>query len=390
MSDKPKKKKSIKKTETKSSIKKSETKSSKKGKESSKSKEKKSGTKSKNSISPPPSILDNKTTSSKIEDDQNKLKENLSGNNNQLLSNQNKINKYIIPNNNINNNINIEKCEGCYQGEGYFYCTNCNKVYCKICDDQLHIIPSFRNHERILIENFSNLNMKCYHHNLPLRFFCESCQEPICFNCKNLGPHNNPLHHVGSVFEIYRKYLDSCKFQIEKNLVTKNEKIENILLNIDSLSKENKQTANIILKGINNEFDTEKQIISTKFNQLQEELNQKIDDIGFDIGNSMALDEYNNQSSINNDQIEKMSNISFDFNDDIAFNNENNVLAKVSDNPPRLFEDNNGNQKIMTFDEWLKENPSNFEDDPLFVNIEDDINDKYAEKSDTDEQDWLF
>ena len=39
MSDKPKKKKSIKKTETKSSIKKSETKSSKKGKDS-KSKDK--------------------------------------------------------------------------------------------------------------------------------------------------------------------------------------------------------------------------------------------------------------------------------------------------------------------------------------------------------------
>lgn len=145
-----------------------------------------------------------------------------------------------------------------------------------------------------------------------------------------------------------------------------------------------------IQNHFNNEFDTAKQEISEELNYLQKELNQKIDDIGFDIGNSMALDEYNNQSSINNDQIEKMSNISFDFNDDIAFNNENNVLAKVSDNSPRLFEDNNGNQKIMTFDEWLKENPSNFEDDPLFVNIEDDINDKYAEKDDTDEQDWLF
>ena len=252
MSDKPKKK-SLKKSDTKSSIKKSETKSSKKGKEL-KKKEKK--LKSKGSVSNSP---DNKTTSSKIEIDENKLKENLSGNNNEQL--QNNINN--INNNNINNinKNNIEKCEGCFQGEGYFYCTNCNKIYCKICDDQLHIIPSFRNHERILIENFNNLNMKCYHHNLPLKFFCESCQEPICLNCKTFGPHNNPLHHVGSIFEIYRKYLDNCKNQIEKNLIGKNEKIENILLNIDSLSKENKNTANIILKGINNEFDTAKNII---------------------------------------------------------------------------------------------------------------------------------
>ena len=70
MSDKPKKKKSIKKTETKSSIKKSETKSSKKGKDS-KSKDKKS---SKNSFTHSHSNEDNKSITSKIEEDQSMLK----------------------------------------------------------------------------------------------------------------------------------------------------------------------------------------------------------------------------------------------------------------------------------------------------------------------------
>ena len=266
MSDKPKKKKSIKKTETKSSIKKSETKSSKKGKDS-KSKDKKS---SKNSFTHSHSNEDNKSITSKIEEDQSMLKKNLAGNNNILsnpINNVNNINNMNIINNQIqNSNLNkinptIEKCEGCFQGEGYYYCQNCNKIYCKICDDQLHIIPSFKNHERILIEKFSNLNINCYHHNLPLRYFCESCQEPICFNCKNLGPHNNPLHHVYSIFDVYRRYLNSCKEQIEKNLLTKNESIENVLLNIESISNENKKTANIILKGINNEYDSSLNII---------------------------------------------------------------------------------------------------------------------------------
>ena len=269
MSDKPKKKKSIKKTETKSSIKKSETKSSKKGKNS-KSKEKKSITKSKNSLTHSHSNYDNKSTTSKIEEDQNTLKKNLVGNNN-ILSNQinniNNINNMYNINNINNPNLNkinnpiIEKCEGCFQGEGFYYCQNCNKIYCKICDDQLHIIPSFKNHERIEIDNFTNLNINCYHHNLPLRYFCESCQEPICFNCKNLGPHNNPLHHVYSIFDIYRKYINNCKVEIEKNLLSKNENIENILLNIESLSNENKKTANLILKGINNEYDSSLNII---------------------------------------------------------------------------------------------------------------------------------
>ena len=92
MSDKPKKK----------SLKKSDTKSSKKGKEL-KTKEKK--LKLKGSVSNSP---DNKTTSSKIEIDENKLKANLSGNNNEQL--QNNINNININNiNNINKN-NIEKC----------------------------------------------------------------------------------------------------------------------------------------------------------------------------------------------------------------------------------------------------------------------------------------
>ena len=268
MSDQPKKKKSIKKTESKSSIKKSETKSSKKGKNS--KKEKKSSSKSKNSLTHSHSIEDNKSTTSKVEEDQSMLKKNLAGNN-IILSNQindiNTINNINNINNQIQNsnfnkiNPTIEKCEGCFQGEGYYYCQDCNKIYCKICDDQLHIIPSFKNHERILIEKFSNLNINCYHHNLPLRYFCESCQEPICFNCKNLGPHNNPLHHVYSIFDVYRRYLNNCKEQIEKNLLSKNESIENVLLNIESLSNENKKTANLILKGINNEYDSTINII---------------------------------------------------------------------------------------------------------------------------------
>lgn len=48
------------------------------------------------------------------------------------------------------------------------------------------------------------------------------------------------------------------------------------------------------------------------------------------------------------------------------------------------------NSKILTFEEWLKENPQDLTDDPLFVNIEDDIGNKYAEKDDIDETDWLF
>ena len=34
---------------------------------------------------------------------------------------------------------------------------------------------------------------RCYYHQLPLFFYCESCEEPICEQCTQLGPHNNQV-----------------------------------------------------------------------------------------------------------------------------------------------------------------------------------------------------
>ena len=34
---------------------------------------------------------------------------------------------------------------------------------------------------------------RCYYHQLPLVFYCESCEEPICEQCTVLGPHNNQV-----------------------------------------------------------------------------------------------------------------------------------------------------------------------------------------------------
>ena len=41
-----------------------------------------------------------------------------------------------------------EKCEGCFEQFGNTYCTNCDKVFCKSCEDQIHAIPTNRFHER--------------------------------------------------------------------------------------------------------------------------------------------------------------------------------------------------------------------------------------------------
>ena len=243
MSDKPKSKSkpkaskaSSKKIETKASIKsKKDEKSPKSTKKSLKSQ------KSKKSLT-----NKSKEENTEINDNKTETKSNLSTN---LLNTEHNMN-----NNMINNNT-IEKCEGCFQGEGAVYCSNCGKVYCKICDDQLHIIPAYRTHERTPLSMLSSMNANCYHHNIPLRYYCESCDEPVCNLCQQQGPHNTSLHRVTSLFEVYRRRLSGVKERIEKELVSKQAKIESVMLNIDSMIKTTKENASNILRGINNEYD---------------------------------------------------------------------------------------------------------------------------------------
>ena len=43
-----------------------------------------------------------------------------------------------------------EKCDGCFDGEGLWFCNNCEKIYCKNCEEQLHMVPANRNHDRYI------------------------------------------------------------------------------------------------------------------------------------------------------------------------------------------------------------------------------------------------
>ena len=47
-----------------------------------------------------------------------------------------------------NNQKYVEKCEGCYDNDGVCICVACEKVYCKMCETQIHMVPSNLNHER--------------------------------------------------------------------------------------------------------------------------------------------------------------------------------------------------------------------------------------------------
>ena len=167
------------------------------------------------------------------------LKLNLILNENNFISTFQSTPSLLI--NNQENNNNFSLCEGCNKNYSILFCNSCKKLFCKNCDENLHSIPSYTKHSKILLSNLISINNNfCFHHkNKNLMFFCESCQEIICIECKLNGPHNDKnLHLIESLDENFNKKINKINEKIKKinekndEIDEKKENIENIKLNI--------------------------------------------------------------------------------------------------------------------------------------------------------------
>ena len=250
------KSKNTSKKSSKSKDKKEKSKDKKSSKdEKKKSSKEKTKTKDKSKKSEMPKVQDEKDLPEMISNDENEKieKANLIQN----LSAKNQTQLINFPPNNINPPPLIqEKCEGCFQGNGILFCNECGKIFCKTCDEQLHVIPSFRDHERIPLEAFSETKVQCYHHNQSLMLFCETCHEPICAKCQKMGPHNTPLHKISSLFQAYKKFLETGKNYINGPLKAKTLKLEELMMQIDNALNDSKGKAKDLLRNISAEYES--------------------------------------------------------------------------------------------------------------------------------------
>jgi hypothetical protein len=153
-------------------------------------------------------------------------------------------------------NQNAEKCDGCFIQEGVVYCTNCEKIYCKMCEDQIHIIPRMKTHSRIAVELMHNLKKLCYNHSNKLNLYCETCEEPICSDCFNLGPHNTRLHRVVNIVESFRKKFNVLKMVVKNSLKKRYDLYLDQLQFLDFNIEEIKSNKHILEKNIQQEYLT--------------------------------------------------------------------------------------------------------------------------------------
>ena len=277
-----------------------------------------------------------------------------------------------------------EKCEGCFQSNGIVFCTECGKIYCKTCDDQLHVIPSFRNHERIPLEAFSETKMQCYHHNQPLRLFCETCHEPICTKCQKMGPHNTPLHHIASLFQVYKKFLDMGKNYVNGPLKEKAMRIEELMMQIDGVLNDSKSKAKELLHGISLEYETAIEKIIKLEGNKKAELSFNSSEIQKDILNIQRILELLNKKDISyysNDSSESKLPMEEDENDRIInfllqYKSLINEVDQIISKPINKIMTKEDEEKILNWPKELndsKEKLINYEKYKKIIKAKDDI-----------------
>lgn len=155
-----------------------------------------------------------------------------------------------------------DRCEGCFDYEAICYCKECEKAYCPNCDRTIHSIPAYKTHERMPLTQMMHLKKMCYHHNNPLKFYCESCEEPICHECQIIGPHNTKLHRIIGISEAFR-----AKYSYINNIVQNQlkKKFEISTANIDFIDRK-------ISEIEDNAVEIEKDI-NISYNSFLEKLN---------------------------------------------------------------------------------------------------------------------
>ncbi len=134
----------------------------------------------------------------------------------QYFTNKNQPNTNPNLHNNPNNipppGTPVPKCDGCFENDSVCFCKECKKYLCNICDNQIHIIPANSNHLRVNLNDINKTKKLCYHHQLNLEFFCESCDETICKQCQIIGPHNTNYHRIIDIKEAFnKKYYQLAK-----------------------------------------------------------------------------------------------------------------------------------------------------------------------------------
>ena len=281
-----------------------------------------------------------KTTKSKINEEEKKSTSDLNNQNStqNLLENTN---NQTLNNPNFIQNFTIIKCDGCFINPVNIYCKDCEKCLCNSCDNQLHIIPAFKNHEKIPYENLTHLNKFCYHHNFPLKFFCESCVEPVCEECKINGPHNTRLHLTKNLIECYKEKYAKLNEIIKNDFKKKYELLTKNLNLIEIKTNQIEKNSFDIEKNINNLYNNVLEMLKNEKGKKMAILNFESANIQKDLVKYDDLINFVKEIKSNEDHLDFL----------LRYKNLNEELENLISKPTKLNFDKNITKININIDE---------------------------------------
>ena len=153
------------------------------------------------------------------------------------------------------------KCDICGHSPVLVFCTNCAQCYCKVCHEQ----HSKENNEHDI--TLLNKASFCSEHNKSHEYYCEKCDQFVCFSCK--ARHNNEDHHINTIDEMASSHrnIQTEVDGINKALYNKEFSLTHTQRNLE------KQLAEV-QKNIDNHYERQLRRLKESCNQLKMKLKE--------------------------------------------------------------------------------------------------------------------
>ena len=146
----------------------------------------------------------------------------------------------------------------------------CNHSYCKDCINRLpvepdndgrHIVrcPICRHPTQLSEGGAAALPTLCHTHNVKQDFYCDTCEEHICFKCSTESHRDHQCDRAERLYMKHKQQIQACLQPVKERIV----EVEQTLTRFDTREREMREQGKAVQKGID---DTYQQMM----NQLQE------------------------------------------------------------------------------------------------------------------------
>jgi hypothetical protein len=142
----------------------------------------------------------------------------------------------------------------------------------------------------------------CSTHSQPIKYYCDTCNEPICSECTTFGPHNNPLHRILGIDDAFNLRYTSIQNLIASSLIKKRDKLLAQMQRLGYRMEEIKSIKDIIEKDVKCELSGVLERLNSAQGMKLAVLNHDMGDLQRDIS---RIDSIVQQSdlSLKDDQI---------------------------------------------------------------------------------------